>query len=152
MRKLVALLAGLISIAALSGAGHMPPPKMASFTPEQRAQLDKISAYLNSIRTLKGSFVQLDPNGNLEEGDFYLEKPGRMRFEYRPPSAVLVVSDGDTVAVKNTKLRTVDRYPLTDTPLDLLLGDDLSALAVDGAQAQNKAAAEGRDGAIQHRC
>ena len=125
MRKIVALLASFISIAVLSGAGHPPPPKMASFTPEQRVHLDKISAYLNSIRTLKGSFVQLDPNGNLEEGDFYLEKPGRMRFEYRPPSNVLVVSDGDTVAVKNTKLRTVDRYPLMDTPLDLLLGDKI---------------------------
>lgn len=124
MRRIALVLIGLLSIAVFSGAGHAPP-KMANFTAEQRAQLDKISAYLNTIRTLKGSFVQVDPNGSLEEGDFYLAKPGRMRFEYHPPSSVLVVSDGDTVAVKNTKLKTVDRYPLTDTPLDLILGDKI---------------------------
>jgi outer membrane lipoprotein-sorting protein len=125
MRRVLALLAATIAIAAFTGAGHMAPPKMASFTAEQRAQLDRLSGYLNSIRTMKGGFVQVDPNGNLEEGDFYIAKPGRMRFEYRPPSSVLVVSDGDTVAVKNTKLHTMDRYPLTDTPLDLLLGRDI---------------------------
>src|SRR5690349_17962285 len=124
MRRIVLGLVGLLSVALFSGAGHAPP-KMANFTAEQRTQLDKISAYLNSIRTLKGNFVQVDSNGGLEEGDFYLAKPGRMRFGYRRPSAVLVVSDGDTVAVKNAKLKPVDRYPLTDTPLDLILGEKI---------------------------
>jgi outer membrane lipoprotein-sorting protein len=135
MRRSVALFAASLSVAALSGAGHAPPPHMASFTAEQRAQLERVSAYLNSIRTLKGSFAQLDPNGDLEQGEFYLAKPGRMRFEYQPPNATLVVSDGTTVAVKNKKLNTVDRYPLTDTPLDLILGDKIDLnrnLAVTG--------------------
>jgi outer membrane lipoprotein-sorting protein len=125
MRRTVALLAAGIAVVVLTGAGHAPPPHMASFTPEQRAQLDRVSSYLNGIRTLKGGFTQTDPNGALEQGEFYLAKPGRMRFEYHPPNATLVVSDGNTVAVKNRKLNTVDRYPLTDTPLDLLLGDKI---------------------------
>jgi len=95
----------------------------ATFTEEQRAELTKISDYLNSIRTLQGGFTQVDPNGNLEQGTFYLSKPGRMRFAYQPPNPLLIVSDGTTVAVKNEKLKTTDRYPLTDTPLDLILGE-----------------------------
>jgi outer membrane lipoprotein-sorting protein len=125
MRSVAAVLACGMSILVLSGAGHAPPPRMAPFTPEQRAQLARLSGYLNSIHTLKGGFVQIDPNGDLEQGEFYLAKPGRMRFEYHLPSPTLVVSDGDTVAIKNNRLKTVDRYPLTDTPLDLILSDKI---------------------------
>jgi outer membrane lipoprotein-sorting protein len=142
MRRIARLLAAATAVAALCGAGHAPPPRMAMFTPEQRAELDRISAYLNGIRTLKGGFVQVDPDGNLEQGAFYLAKPGRMRFEYQPPNPTLVVSDGDTVAVKNSKLNTVDRYPLTDTPLDLILGDKIDLnhnLALTGMAEQNGA-------------
>jgi outer membrane lipoprotein-sorting protein len=69
--------------------------------------------------------VQIDPNGSLENGKFWIEKPGRVRFAYSPPSDTLVVANGVTVAVKNTKLNTVDRYPLVSTPLDLVLSNKL---------------------------
>lgn len=135
MRRVAGILAVAVASIALSGAGHAPPPRYATFTAEQRAELTRVSAYLNSIRSLKGGFIQIDPNGALEHGEFYLSKPGRMRFQYQPPNPLLIVSDGDTVAVKNAKLNTVDRYPLTDTPLDLILGDKIdlnSNLAITG--------------------
>lgn len=91
-----------------------------------KSDLDRISAYLNSIHTLKGSFVQLGPDGQIDEGVFYIEKPGRMRFEYHAPNPVLIVSDGSTVAVANRKLNTVDHYPIWSTPLDLILSNDLN--------------------------
>src|ERR1041385_5642120 len=90
------------------------------------ADLDRISASLNAIHTLKGEFVQQDPNGAEEQGTVYIQKPGKMRFEYKPPSAVLVVSDGIDVAVFNKKLNTADRYPLASTPLNLLLSDHVN--------------------------
>jgi outer membrane lipoprotein-sorting protein len=90
------------------------------------ADLDRISASLNAIHTLKGEFVQQDPNGAVEQGTVYIQKPGKMRFEYKPPSAVLVVSDGIDVAVFNKKLNTADRYPLASTPLKLLLSDNVN--------------------------
>jgi outer membrane lipoprotein-sorting protein len=97
----------------------------ASYSAADRAELDRVSAYLNSIRTMKGGFVQIDPNGDVDQGTFAISKPGRMRFEYNPPAPTLIVSDGGTVAVSNTKLKTVDRYPLDQTPLDLILGDKI---------------------------
>ncbi|MBU6297420.1 MAG: outer-membrane lipoprotein carrier protein LolA [Alphaproteobacteria bacterium] len=90
-----------------------------------RADLDRVSAYLNSIHTLTGDFVQIDPDGEIDQGRFFMQKPGRMRFEYSPPNPILIVSDGSTVAVANRKLNTVDRYPLSATPLDLILSDDI---------------------------
>jgi outer membrane lipoprotein-sorting protein len=91
-----------------------------------RADLNRVSAYMNGIRTLKGSFVQIDPDGQVDEGVFYIDKPGRMRFEYHAPNPVLIVSDGSTIAVANRKLNTVDHYPLWTTPLNLILSDDLN--------------------------
>ncbi len=106
-------------------------PSMAQpvqFTPENRAELERVNTYLNSIRTMKGSFVQIDPDGQVDQGTFAIAKPGRMRFEYAPPTPTLIVSDGATVAVQNAKLRTVDKYSLSQTPLDLILGDDIDLL------------------------
>jgi outer membrane lipoprotein-sorting protein len=77
---------------------------------------------------MKGGFVQIDPDGQVDQGTFALSKPGRMRFEYAPPASTLIVSDGTTVAVQNPKLRTIDKYPLSQTPLDLILGDKIDLL------------------------
>ena len=123
-----ALLAALLCLTAvgLSGAGQVAPMFQVHFTDEQKADLDRVSAYLNSMHTLEGSFVQIDPDGGIDQGAFYILKPGRMRFEYEPPSPVLIVSDGSTVAVQNRRLNTLDHYPLWTTPLKLLLSDDVN--------------------------
>lgn len=96
-----------------------------AYSASDRAELNRVSAYLNSIRTMKGGFVQINPNGDVDQGTFEISKPGRMRFEYKPPTPTLIVSDGKTVAVANAQLRTVDSYPLDQTPLDLILNDKI---------------------------
>ena len=83
--------------------------------------LSRISNYLNGVKTLEGSFVQIGHDGELSEGLFYLRRPGRIRFEYKPPNPALVVADGTWVGVYDTRLNTLDRIPLKSTPLNLLL-------------------------------
>jgi outer membrane lipoprotein-sorting protein len=116
----VALLSPLV-MGAGSGNSVFPGLRHLVLSSRDRDELDAISAYLNSIVTLKGGFLQVEPDGNVAEGTVYISKPGRMRFEYKPPVPTLVVSDGSTVAVANTRLNTVDRYPLFETPLSLIL-------------------------------
>jgi outer membrane lipoprotein-sorting protein len=98
----------------------------ADFSKQEAADLDRLSDSLNTIHSLKAEFTQIDPNGAVEEGEAYIQKPGKMRFEYKPPSTVLVVSDGIDVAVFNKKLNTADRYPLASTPLNILLSDHVN--------------------------
>ena len=117
---LVALACAPASFAAPAGFMHFERSEA------DQADLDRVSDYLNSIHTLKGSFVQIGPDGQIDEGIFYIDKPGRMRFEYHAPNPVLIVSDGSTVAVQNKKLNTIDTYPLLSTPLNLVLSDDLN--------------------------
>lgn len=125
MRRFVLPLLAILMSPLLMGAGHPAPPHRLVLDDSDRATLDAISARLNGVATLKGEFVQINPDGNISQGAFYISKPGKMRFEYQPPTPTLIVADGRTVAVANTKLNTVDRYPLSDTPLGIVLGNDV---------------------------
>ena len=116
-----------LALAAMAFAGHASA-RLMHYTSSDAEDLNRVSAYLNSIRTMSGSFVQIGPDGQIDQGKFVLSKPGRMRFEYGPPTPTLIVSDGSTVAVENTKLKTQDRYPLGDTPLYLILSDKIDLL------------------------
>lgn len=103
--------------------------RAAEFSDAQRTDLARVSAYLNSIESAQGRFVQIGPDGALDEGTFYLRKPGRVRFEYDDPNPNVVVSDGITIAVENSRLRTTDRYPLVESPLTLLLSVDIDLVS-----------------------
>ena len=121
-RTLLALLLPALSL----GLGAAVPGFQHELSDRDKADLDRVSASLNAIRSLKATFVQIGPEGHVDEGTVYIEKPGRMRFDYAPPDPVLVVSDGSTVAVENRKLNTIDRYPIWSTPLSLILSNDIN--------------------------
>jgi outer membrane lipoprotein-sorting protein len=141
MNRLVRLLSAALAVALLTAAGQPAPPRLYRvYGDAERADLDKVSSYLNAIHTLKSSFVQLDPDGQMEQGTLYIEKPAKVRFTYNPPNPTLVVATGGHVYVKNTSLNTVDRYDLSDTPLGLLLGENVDLKtnkAVIGVERQN---------------
>jgi outer membrane lipoprotein-sorting protein len=99
-----------------------------AFTAQQRTLLDRVSKYLSGIQTLVGNFVQIAPDGSRTEGTFYIQKPGKVRFEYNPPSPIDVIADGSSVAVRNRDLATQDLWPLSQTPLRYLLADHINLL------------------------
>lgn len=115
-----------LALLAFGGAGQLAPrAPHPSYNDVQTSELDQISDRLNAIHTLKSSFLQIGPQGQVDQGVLYLEKPGRVRFSYNPPSPVLIVATGGTVYVKNAKLNTVEHYDVTDTPLPLLLTEKI---------------------------
>jgi outer membrane lipoprotein-sorting protein len=122
-----------------AGTAHAAP-----LSAQDTAELNKISAYLNAITSMQASFVQVGPNGELDQGMVYAKKPGRLRFEYAPPSPYLIVSDGVTIAVANSKLRTVDRYPLIENPLNIILKE-----GIDLAKDQRITAVERQTGTLR---
>jgi len=97
----------------------------ANFSPEQMAALQSLGSYFNTIRDIKGEFTQVGPRGNVSTGIFYISKPGRMRFEYAPPNPFVVVADGTWVTIKNNAKNKADQYPLSATPLRLVLADQV---------------------------
>ncbi len=84
---------------------------------------DQIANHFSSVKTMTGEFVQFGPTGQQTGGKFFIERPGKLRFNYEDPSPVRVIADGKSVVIGNRKLRTWDIYPLGKTPLKLLLSE-----------------------------
>lgn len=131
-RYLIAALAVLAATPALAQQlrPRLPvqPAPAAVRTPTQvlRAQpralaLAQANRTLNAVTRLQGRFEQNSPDGSRATGLFYLQRPGKLRFEYNPPATLLIVSDGTTVSTHDSALRTTDRTPLRNTPLNLVL-------------------------------
>jgi outer membrane lipoprotein-sorting protein len=99
-----------------------------AFDAKQRALADRISAYLTNVRQMHGNFVQVGPDGSKSEGEFTLQKPGKIRFDYNPPSPIELIADGSSVVVRDRNLATQDLYPLSQTPLRFLLADRIDLL------------------------
>jgi outer membrane lipoprotein-sorting protein len=107
---------------------NVPASIFATFDANQKAQAGKVSAYLSSLSTLSGNFVQVGPDGSRTTGDFYIQKPGKVRFEYDAPTTIAMIADGSSLAVRDNKLATQDIYPLSQTPLRYLLSDRIDLM------------------------
>jgi outer membrane lipoprotein-sorting protein len=107
---------------------NVPTSIFATFDDKQKAQAARISNYLSSLQTLVGNFVQVGPDGSKTKGQFYIQKPGKVRFEYEAPNPIAIVADGSMVAVRDRNLSTQDLYPLSQTPLRYLLSDRIDLL------------------------
>jgi len=108
--------------------GLSQPGTATVFDAQQRALIDRVNVYLMSVQLMIGDFVQVGSDGRRAEGKLYLQKPGRIRFEYNPPSPIELVADGSSVVVRDRKLMTQDLYPLSQTPLRFLLADRIDLL------------------------
>ena len=106
---------------------NVPTNVLGTFDASQKAQAAKVSSYLSSLQTLVGNFVQVGPDGTKTKGDFYIQKPGKVRFEY-DASPIAIIADGSSLAVRDKKLATQDIYPLSQTPLRFLLSDRIDLL------------------------
>lgn len=115
----------------------------AGLSASDRADLTRVDNYLSGLKNLQGNFLQVGPDGSLAQGQFYLRRPGRMRFQYDPPEKLLVVADGTWVAVKDG-FSAAQRYPIGSTPLGILLDDH-----VDLAKEVKVLAVERQPGALR---
>ena len=111
-RGFLGFASGCLAVGAVAG---LSPAHAASDTAQ------KIADHFSSVTSMTGEFVQFGPRGEQTGGKFFLQRPGKVRFNYEAPSAYQVISDGKSVAIDNSKLNTMDLYPLSKTPLKLLL-------------------------------
>ena len=117
--------AGAFLLVAMPGA-CAEGPWPVSLTTEQKALVSRIETFVNNITTVEADFVQMSGNGGFAKGTLYLQRPGRMRFEYAPPTPYLLVSDGTFFIYVDTELEQVTYLPLSQTPAHLLLRENFS--------------------------
>lgn len=117
-----ALASPVLAPAALAQSTAPVPAKL---TADQQALVDKATAYIQGLSSAKGRFVQTDQRGTQTQGAFYMQRPGKARFAYDPPAGLLVVSNGANVNIFDSRLKTYESYPLSKTPLNLLLAREV---------------------------
>ncbi|WP_158815881.1 outer-membrane lipoprotein carrier protein LolA [Methylocapsa sp. S129] len=105
------------------------PAKDAKAAPKQAISsaeaVRRANAYFESAQVLTADFVQIGPDGHRSEGKLYVERPGRMRFQFAPPARLEIIADGRSVAVRDQKMDTQDLYLIGQTPLKFLLADHI---------------------------
>lgn len=86
--------------------------------------LSDLSTYLNGLRTATGEFTQINGDGTISTGTIYINRPGRIRFEYAPPDNTLVIAGSGSVAIFDPKSNVgPETYPLSRTPLSIILAN-----------------------------
>jgi outer membrane lipoprotein-sorting protein len=121
----ILVVAGALLIANLPVA-QAAESQPVTLTTEQKALVSKIEAFVNDITTIEAGFVQMSGSGGFARGTLYLQRPGRMRFEYEPPVPYLLVSDGTFFIYVDSELEQVTYLPLSQTPANFLLRKDFS--------------------------
>lgn len=104
------------------------PVKTAGKNTAHKASADdikRVEAYLTALSTIKANFTQVAPNGELSEGTFYLKRPGKMRWQYNPPTPILLVSNGSTFTYYDAELDQVNYIDVDDTLASFLGRNDI---------------------------
>jgi outer membrane lipoprotein-sorting protein len=99
---------------------------------DRNAIIDRVARALTDTRTAQGRFTQVDPQGSPSAGVFYINRPGKVRFEYTSPEPIFIVSNGVSVSIEEPKRKSYDAVPLSSTPLNLFLRSNID-LKKDGS-------------------
>jgi outer membrane lipoprotein-sorting protein len=94
-------------------------------TPQDQADIARVEAYLNGIHTMQARFLQVDADGHSIGGNLWMQRPGRMRFEYDPPDRMLLVAGHGLLVYYDPAVRQTSNLFLSSTPLGLLLESNL---------------------------
>lgn len=118
-----AVLAAMLSAAPVGPAASRS--QSAALSPDEVAAVTRVERFLNDIKTMQARFVQVSSNGAYAEGELYVDRPGRMRFDYDPPTPVLMIANGLTLLYYDEELKEATFLPLWETPLWFLIRDEV---------------------------
>ena len=116
----------LILVLIVPAAALAAAPAPAPLTQQDTLELQRIAAYLNGIRTMTARFQQVANNGAVSTGEVGVARPGRMRFEYDPPTAITLLADSASVYYWDKQLNQTSKYELRQTPAWFFLRDPIS--------------------------
>jgi outer membrane lipoprotein-sorting protein len=124
LQRCPAMAAALLLLLGATVVRAAPVP--AALTPQVTLELQRIAAYLNGIRTMTARFQQVANNGGVSTGHLWVARPGRMRFEYDPPTPITLLADSASVYYWDKQLNQTSKYELRQTPAWFFLRDPIS--------------------------
>lgn len=119
-----------IAVAVLAASAVLAVNFSADAAVEQK-DVQKVEQYLNSIKTMRADFVQIASNGDKVEGRLYIEKPNKIRMEYKEPSNILIVGNGDYIVYYDKELDQITNIDYDDVPAAAILANTVK---IDGKE------------------
>lgn len=131
MKFLKIFLPTILAVAVWTASNASASSRYATIqlSPEQSQSVNKISTFINSFQSLKSDFTQISPKGQATRGVLYISKPGKLRFDYAAPNPLLIISDGRWLTIKDRIRERGDQFPLSATPLRLVVSPKIDLLA-----------------------
>ena len=117
----------LLATIPMATAGTKYP--VVTLSADQQKSLQKINNFLNSFQSLKSDFTQISSKGQTSQGVLLISKPGKLRFDYAAPNPMLIVADGKWLTIKNRAKEKGDQFPLSATPLRLVVSPQVDLAA-----------------------
>lgn len=113
-------------LAPIVAAAALAVPAVA-----QTGDLAAVQRHLGAVDTMTAAFSQTDRTGKVLTGTLTLKRPGRIRFQYQKGVPILIVGDGRALTFIDYSVRQVQRWPIGNSPLGVLLtpGADMSRFA-----------------------
>ena len=115
------LLLAAATLTPLSARAALDP-----HTPQEQADIARVESYLNGIKTLKAHFFQVAGDGGISQGTAWLDRPGKMRFQYDPPAPFLLIAGHGVLTFNDSSLQQTSNIPLSRTPLGILLAENVT--------------------------
>jgi outer membrane lipoprotein-sorting protein len=85
------------------------------------ATLADVQNHLRAVTSMTADFAQTDRSGKTISGALSLKRPGKVRFQYQPNVPILIVGDGSALTFIDYSVKQVQRWPIGNTPLGVLL-------------------------------
>jgi outer membrane lipoprotein-sorting protein len=113
-----------VDITPAAATPRRPAPKVENLSDAEI--IAHANQFFMNLGATTAEFTQIGGDGRRMTGTLYLQRPGRLRFQYDRPATIEIIADGNSVAVKDRKLDTQDIYPIWQTPLKFLLRDKVN--------------------------
>ncbi len=136
MTKIGGFLSATILASALFGvpqAAHAA----AELSAADQADVARVESYLNAIKTVSAHFLQVSSDGNTVQGIFQLQRPGKMRIQYDPPDALLMIASGIWLTVYDPELKQTTYLPIDSTPAYFLVKNQITPQDVTVTQVEH---------------
>jgi len=121
--RIALLVLFLCLLPGLTRAAEIVPTPLSE---RDKADLARIEAYLNHLKNISADFLQIDDRGGTMTGKIEIQRPGKMRVVYDPPSKDFIVADGDTVHIWNADLQSQTNVDEGSSLAEFILRDHVN--------------------------
>lgn len=102
------------------------PSGLVAQSAEETKLIARAEQAVSDLTTMQADFIQISSDGSVGEGKVYFRRPFQLRLDYTNPETLSVVTSRVWVYIDDKIARTVEAYPVSETPFAPLLEDAVS--------------------------